>query len=730
MTYLPSLFKKIDTFYRQAMSFTKKAERDYFEELSSIARSVGDPGLARQLRMLAELYRYAISIGGGYGTIARAINALKEMYGDEEESDIDSILNGMLAVLAKEAGGAQALAGRDNPRFIERLMQLKSDIESRPEENDETYENYQDEVNVSGAEGESEGELGEYGLGGDTETVAPAQLGFGNKEDPKANRGWHTTGPSQPYKNWKEHFANEVNAYNVQLSQTHDPDVARSLENLIRLIPQLSDLVAAGTELSDQIKVAPDEEASKKLTAIRAQIKTLRGQITGLKKSIRSHQLTNQANELTAQLEDAVRKNDYKQKELVEQKLALNRLSLSNDVYKTKERNLRLRLIESMSGGNFPGKETLEKEKAKIQMASRERVSKEAYDRKITEERGKQQAREITPEYEAARGGGRVPMERLPPEKQIDLEKASFSALVYQFQIDIASAAQAARQAIYEMKQANKGSKGVKKQINTEYKAIIDEISEAIRKKDRAALQVAQTKLVTAIQNGVAVDKGQLEGYVNVIRLEPHFRKVLESIKDVTKSEKATKQNPNPPQKLDESGNLVTDNFNEQDKEAWKFILNDVNRLRVLYTKHYMDIAGMTARRKDKPVTDESWWQIKKLIAPRFKKVIEDMGKIEMRVGSVLGIHRPEKMQRYDEMTPEQKKKYRERSPQLQEILEQQKQNQKVSSTSYRFAMLRIAQEVAAEQEVDKATADRLANEIFDKIYDESYDRMFNELLV
>ena len=35
MTYLPSLFKRIDNFYRQAMSFTKKAEQDYFEELTS-----------------------------------------------------------------------------------------------------------------------------------------------------------------------------------------------------------------------------------------------------------------------------------------------------------------------------------------------------------------------------------------------------------------------------------------------------------------------------------------------------------------------------------------------------------------------------------------------------------------------------------------------------------------------------------------------------------------------
>ena len=131
-----------------------------------------------------------------------------------------------------------------------------------------------------------------------------------------------------------------------------------------------------------------------------------------------------------------------------------------------------------------------------------------------------------------------------------------------------------------------------------------------------------------------------------------------------------------------------------------------------------MDIAGMGARRgKDKPMTD--WWDSKRFIAPRFKKVIEDMGRIEIALALTLGVHRPE-----------QKKRYKERSPLLQEIGKQQKENLKNSSINYRFALLRIAQEVAAEQEVDQATADRLANEIFDKIYDEVYDRMFSELLV
>lgn len=695
MIYLPTLLQKIDNFYRHASLFAK-AEEDYFEELTNIAHRVEDPGLARQLQILAELYRSALSMGGGYATIARAISNLKEMYSDGDETDIEDILNGMLKTLAREAGGVNALAGRDNPRFIERLMQLKSDIESQSRDS-ETFETYQEEV---GEGSESEKELGEAGLDV-PEPIAPAALGFGSKDDPKVNRGWHTTGPSKLHKNWKEHFNNEINSYNIALTQTQDPEVINALKELIALVPQISQKVEEGTALSDQLKLVPDEEGSNKLASIREVIKNLKDKATKLRNKIRNTQLSSEQNKLYSQLNEANRSNNWKEKELLEQKLALNKLSLSTDLYKTKERNLRLRLIENMSGGNFPGADTLEKEKAKIEMAAKEKVTRAAHDRKITEERGVEQARQVTPSYEATRGGRRITMENLPPEKQINLEKASFSALVYQFQIDIASATQAARQAIYENMESGK------KRVVPEYKKIIDEVSEAIRKKDRQTLYAAQTKLIAAVNGDMSVQKNQLKGFVDVIQLEPHFRKVLEGIKEVTKNKK------NEIPKLDESGNLITTNFIGQDKKSWEYILNDIYRLRKLYTKYYMNISNM-------PNSSE-WWKIKRQINPRFKRVIEDMGRIETHIALNLQTHRPENKQLYPE-----------KSPFLPEIKRQQDEREKLknSSINHRMMIFRLSQESLPEQEVDEVTADRLANEFFDKIYDEAYQKMFNELRV
>jgi len=709
MTYLPNLIKRIDSFYQESMmhklaAITKVAAPDYFEELDAAARTVEDPGLGSQLQTLAELYRYALSMGGGYATIARVINNVKNMYSDGTDSEIEDILNGMLGVLTKEAGGVQALAGNDNPRFKERLMQLKSDIDARSMDSD-AYNNFQDESHVPGAREEGEKELGQSGLRDDTETVSPAALGLGNKEDPKVNRGWHRVGPSNLHKDWKEYYANEVNAYNIQLAETDDPAVKNVIIELIKLIPQVSELAEKQTQLKDYIKMAPQDEPAKKEKAdVDASLTALRSSVTTLRNRIRSIQLKKGESSLQTEIDEATKRNDLKAKELAEQKLALNRLSQSSDYKKSKERNLRLNLIRNMSGGNFPGMDTLLKEKARIEAAKTERIPKEVYDREITEERGKQQAREITPDYEPTRGGGRVPMARLPEEKQINLEKASFSALVYQFQIDIASATQAARQAIYETKKFREAKK-----VNATYKGIIDEVSAAIRKKDRPALYAAQNKLIAAVANDVNVEKYQLKGFVDVIQLEPHFRKILESIKELTK--KGT------PPKLDESGNLITTSFTDQDKRVWSFILNDIHRLKKLYAKYYIDMSSLEAGRGDRPSSD--WWRIKRQITPRFKYVIEDMGRLEIHLALFLQVHRPKTKERYPE-----------RSPMAQEIAKKQKEKMKSSSIVHRMILLKIAQEAAAEQEIDKATADKLANDFFDKVLNEEYQKMFSELQV
>lgn len=742
MTYLPSLIKKIDDYCSLADSPArwKKWAQDYsggysspeepeeseegggnpphYDSLLNMSRQVDDPGLSQQLQTLAELYRYAIQLGGGYSTIAQAINNLKTMYSDGSDSDIESILNGMISELAKAAGGIRALSGKDNPSFVQRLVQLKQDIEARnQEERSGALDAYQEEISGQGKGAQTEEtseDLAESGLTPEqSDIVNPAALGFADKDDPKTNAGWHTTGSGKAYKNWKEYYNNERVSYETDLVNETDPNVRQTLEQLIRLLPTISDTTQQALDLSNALRSdvdKPEEQARVRtaLDEINTQLQRLKYERRNLRNRIRDIQLQKEKQKISDELQEASQK--YKtsadperkerfrrEEEVLKQKLALNELARSTNVYKAKKRNYLLEMLRQMSGGDWPSQDWISKQQQKIDTAKT--VTKEDYDRVITEQRGKQQARLVTPSYEATRGGARIPMEKLPEEKQIDLEKASFSALVYQFQIDIASATQAARQIIYETgKKDNKG----KKILKTEYKELIDEISEAIRKKDRPTLYAAQNKLRAAVANDVNVAKNQLKGYVEVIRLEPHFRKLLEGMKELTKSKKGE------PPKLDESGNLVVDNFSEADKMGLGFVMNDLHRLRVLYTKYYIEISGI---------------KFKQDIAPRFKKVIEDMGRIEIHLRLKLKVRRPES-----------KEFYPEKSPSAQEIARQQREKLKNSSINNRMIMFkqalskRLAQEAVPEVGVDKTTADKLANEMFDTIYDQAYQKMLSEL--
>ncbi len=716
MPYLPSLLRKIDGFCQQVSSTIKVAaeevgeeEDDYFLDLMDVARYIDDPGLSHQVQMLAELYRAALSMGGGYGTIARAINNLKELYSDDSSSNIENILNGMLVVLSKRAGGPAALAGRDNPNFVTRLAELKADIESRFSATD--YDSYQEELKVPGAVGEGESEFAEQGFG---ESVSPAQLGWGNKEDAKYNPGWHTTGSALPFKDWKAYYANEVAALNIQLASTDNTEIRQAIKNLITLIPKLSEKVEERIDLTNKMKEAPSDEISSQLESTKNEITKLREQITDIKKSIRSFRLKQDEANLREEIAVAEQRNDFRAKELATQKLALNKLTQMPGVRKAKARNLILRLIESMSGGNFPGPNTLAAEKEKINEASKEIISRSEADRIMTELRGQQQARLITPSYAPTRGGGRVPMEKLPEEERVDLEKASFAALVKKLQDDISSATQAARQAIYE---ETGGAKNKTKKINELYKANIDEISDAIRKKDRAKLLTARNKLIASVANDARVTQGMLKGYLDAIRLEPHFRKILEDMRSLIKPKDKKEALP----KIDAMGNFIKANLTAEDLEAWKKILNDVNRLRTAYTRHYMDLATMATRRGALP--SSTWWETKKQINARFKGVIGDMNRIEVRLAEVLSVQRPP-----------QKEKYPERSQLLRhmwETLEKERKEegkQKQSSHIYRMVSLKMAQENVPNQEVDADTADKLAMDIFDKIYDEIYQKIFSEL--
>lgn len=589
MTYLPSLIRKIEDFCRLSEDFRtinrfaapnpwddpnfgmesgEASEEDgednqtvsipYFDDLMNVSHQVEDPGLAQQLRVLAELYRYTISMGGGYATIARAITNLKNMYSDGSDSNIEFILNGMMKELSKAAGGVAALSGRDNPSFIEKLSQLKSDIENRERaEQSGALDAYNEQIGSPGATGETAEELSEAGLTPEeAEIINPAALGFDNKDDPKTNKGWHTVGNGRPYKNWKEYYENEVASYEADRAVETNTDIKNVLTKLIGLLPNISQLTEAALKLTGELKVVPSEAGEAKKQAILTKLNALKGERRLLRNSIRTSQLKKEKQKLS---EELAATRDPREQELLKQKIALNELTTSNDVYKGDERNRRLALISAMSGGNYPGPQTYQDLLEKIKEASKKRVSKVAYDAKQSTERAlmhgkisneidlkkavlegkitnkqfedamrwiekaKQQGKstEIIPREKGRKGGGT----KGAPINMFDTEQATFPGLVQKFGDKINTSAHVARLNVTQIVVD-------KKKVHNELKPFVDTVSKAIQKKDAAAKLTAIKALKQEMKN--RMDKAPaIKALSRNIKWLPFFHKVKADLETI-----------------------------------------------------------------------------------------------------------------------------------------------------------------------------------------------------
>jgi hypothetical protein len=524
MTYLPNLIKKIDEFCQRAEDFSTirrmaapnpwddpnfgmeneapsgegEATTPHFDELMDAARQVDDPELSEQLTMLAELYRYSLQMGGGYATISRAINNLKDMYSDGSDSGIEYILNGMIKELAKAAGGIKNLSGSDNPSFVQRLAQLKQDIESRNlDERSEALDAYNEEISGAGKgaqTGESEEDLAQAGLTPEqAEIINPAALGFGNKEDPKTNKGWHTVGSGIPYKNWKEYYNNERISYATDLASETDPDNRKVLDELIRLLPIISNKTAEALDLSNVLKTdvdKPEEQAKIKaqLDAKRKELQQYKALRQQLKNRIRSSQLQKGEQKLAQEaqvLAEKLNSSDPERREkarreieLIKQKSALNTLAQSNDVYKAKKRNYILEMVRSMSGGAWPSQDWINKQQQKIDEAKT--VKKIEYDRIQTLDRAKEHGKigPVPKRPSRPGGGGGVPKAKI---HQYDIGTATFNGLVDKFSEKINTSAHVARLNVTQEINADK------KKVHNQLKPFVDAISKAIQKKDNQA---------------------------------------------------------------------------------------------------------------------------------------------------------------------------------------------------------------------------------------------------
>lgn len=497
-----------------------------YNELLHVAHEVRDPGLSSELVLLAELYKKAIEINGGYNSINRSIHNIINMYLEDEEDpqqeEIEDILNEVVSDLRKRAGGAAGLAKPDSPDAIRNLKQMKDDFNSQ---------NLQQEV---------------YDLSNYDETATSTfdpTGGVGKEEAGKGFGRGHSFTSRKSLKDWASHFENEKQRYQDLASTVKDAGTQSKINKLIEVLTKLKAGSIEENALVEAVTTSGDEQTNNQLAKVREQNKKLRTERSALKQSIRNIEI----NDRTNQLEDALKNTkDERTKELLKQQIELQKLRASKFVGKTEERNWRLLLIKSMEGGNWPSAETRQKMENKIQEGAAKKISMDKYWSEQAKENAKNRGKiEITEELQKKReeqGLGRYDesLKNVPNARNIDSIKLNG------FIANLSQAMLAERKTAKDRLIGSKNTK-VKAEEKAKFKPYLDEIAKASLAKDRASLLQAVRSLRTAIENEVKL-LPEFNQYVISVRLSKSFHAFKEAMSVMDKGKMEDKESLSSPE--------------------------------------------------------------------------------------------------------------------------------------------------------------------------------------
>jgi hypothetical protein len=401
MTKLSKLFRDIESFYRnavQAYSISKYSQQKgyvspdtdeetdapntddntKYTDLITAAQQISDPSLSSELLLIAEMYKKAIELGGGYSSINRAISNIINMYledeDDPEQSSVEDLLNEVVKDLRARAGGAAALNKPDSPEAVAQLRKFKDEFNNRA---------VQEEIE----------DLGKY-----EDKAVPTFDPTGGMDREKAQKGagrGYYVKTVKSLKDWVEHYRNEEQRYG-ELSHHNDRLLKPKVTEILKVLKELINKLVQFNQLQKELSASPDPDKQAQLTQLQEEIRVLREKRSQIRSSLRRELLGLQKNDLEAKLKNAP---NARTKFRLEQEIELKKLLASQDKNKGTEVKLRKTLINSMSNGNYPGEETIESFKKKIQEAATLKIP--------IEQIRKEQAKNIKEKFEYDPNKGR-----------------------------------------------------------------------------------------------------------------------------------------------------------------------------------------------------------------------------------------------------------------------------------------------------------------------------------
>lgn len=588
MTFLPNIFKRVDNFVKIAefydlISTAAPDDNALYNELVTAASQVVNPEVSYTLQILADMYRKALDINGGFNVLYKTISGIiEDLDPEEEESEaVEDLLNQIgtsIRVRARQTDTPQAMRELQNAasEAKRRLAEQAPDV---PEEEDR----------------EDQTSAYEAALLGDYETPEKMFEGEGGvaKFDPTGGvkpeegavgkgRGY-SVGKARTFKDWSEIYAREKERYNqdlngadntvtraVRVARTND-NVRANLESLITVLDQLETFTREALKIEHQILLEteiPHPKEEKRLADIRTELRGLEHQRVLLKRRLNAFYKEAELNNLRKQ-ETAT--TDLRQKRILQQKVKLQELRLSGSKGYGKESAERQKLIDSLTADPNLSDEEVRKQEANIDQAANftGKMTRAMFDRKLTEKKMQEAGRGIVParEQTGGRGGGQAPGWKTL--YQIDYDKATYPTLLKRFRDLNNTITSDAKK--YVIRPNEKGDPALA--------PYVEALSAAIKSKNNAAKFTAINNLKQAIKQTL-VAAPSLRGYLWAIRLAPHFKAIEEFLYNIK-------------DKQDANGVW---NLNEAERATLRTAVEQLTRMSNIYTKYFPKKAGRYGR--------------------------------------------------------------------------------------------------------------------------------------
>jgi hypothetical protein len=532
MTYLPSLIKKIDDFVSlvESMNRLKKMaappqtwsmpddpeeeeetlQGDEFTGLypkvmdiiNEINASESNEDIANELQLIAELYKKAIEINGGYkqlqdyikramANIDMLIDESDGVIGDDVRDLADEVLEDLSSDLRQRAKSTVAPQAPD----AQAMQQLKA---------------VKDAFNSAEARAEVEAQKSVYERG------KPGQ----------------ETGHTIVRKTAEtpDKYAKEIARLKDSLQTTTDQNTRNNVEYLIATLVSLLDTMKTVKNLEGELKVSPDDAATvQAFDKATADLERLRKQRLVYRRKLNELILKEDQTDLRRKMYET---RDPREKAWLEDRIRLLDLRMNEKLLRKRDMIKALKAKINSSGtlderGDFQAltlpEATRQSLEEAYQSGALKSITKDQYDREQTVERAKQHGKvgPVPTRQKGRIGGGRA------GEKihQYDVSSATFSGLVDKLSERINTSAHVARLNVTQMVVD-------KKKVHNELKPFVDAVSKAIQKKDNVA-KLAAIKNLKA-QMKARMDKvPAIKALARNIKWLPFFQRMKADLETV-----------------------------------------------------------------------------------------------------------------------------------------------------------------------------------------------------